>query len=301
MVIDPNCQICRHSQRIQIDLSVQTIGQRETARQFRVSRQAIQRHLEKGHSDTSAKPPAGKKVAPVVIPPRERVENPEPLAESALAYDGIAEAPAVERSGLVAPKRKEALKSPQKQRKKGKMPPARHVMERREPNQAERAVATIRDYKSRKAYVGKLLRTGTFNGMPTLERLRGCWPDLTMLQLAEITAQAAMEADFLRGTRQARRLVVLAKADKIYREALDKKDLRMALKALEFATKVDGVSAEPDLVASLASSQAWAITARVLQAKFPEAFEAIHGELVAEESRKRQALAPMTVESNQDG
>jgi hypothetical protein len=161
----------------------------------------------------------------------------------------------------------------------------------------ERLARTLSDYTSRKRYIGKLLRTGTFNGMPTLERLRGCWPDLTLLQLAELVAQAAMEADFLRGTRQARRLVVLAKADKIYREALANKDLRMALKALEFSTRVDGVSAEPDLVASLAASQAWAITARVLQSKHPEAFETIHAELVAEEARRRQISAPVLVDS----
>lgn len=291
MIIDPHCQICRHEKRLQIDLSVQAQGQRATSKQFGVSRQAIQRHLDKGHSDYGIKELSATNVEPIVVAPIERKDNPEPLENHALAHNGVDDARA-----------KRPVAPTQKRRKKGKMPPRRPVIDRRQgPSDIERRLANINDYSARKAYVGKLLRTGTFNGMPTIERLHGCWPDLTMLQLAEVVAQAAMESDFLRGTRQARRLVVLAKADKIYREAIDGNDLRTALKALEFYTKVDGISAEPDLVASLAASQAWAITARVLQARFPEAFEAIHGELVAEEARRRQAAAPVMVESSQDG
>ncbi len=281
MLPEPKCQICRHSKRKQIDDAIVAIGQRRTAEAFKISRQAIQRHLDPKHQKVARQH-------------AQHEDQGEPIEDPTLAHDGIDDTPAEEKTGLPESV-EEAKEKPSRWAKK------RALQERRQTGAAEKEARSFTDYTTRKRYIGRLLRTGTFAGLPTLDRLRRIWPDVSMLGLAEITAQAAMEADFLRGTRQARRLVVLAKADKIYRLAMDKEDLKTALKALEFSTKVDGVSAEPDLVASLASSQAWAITARVLQAKFPEAFEAIHGELVAEESRKRQALAPMTVELSQDG
>jgi hypothetical protein len=287
MLTKDNCQICLHSKRENIDASIGAIGQRKTAAAFKISRQAIQRHLDPDHQKLiGGQAIANLKKATRALPEAEA----EPFEDPTLAHDGLGDAPEPEQADLEAAKKEEPTP---RQKRHQKVVKARAVPSRL----GEQLARTMSDYTTRKRYVGKLLRTGTFNGMPTLERLRGCWPDLTMLGLAEIVAQAAMEADFLRGTRQARRLVVLAKADKIYRESMELKDYKMALRALEFTTKVDGISAEPDLAASLASSQAWAITARVLQAKFPEAFEAIHGELVAEEARRRHVLAPAMVES----
>jgi len=287
MIIDPHCPICRNEKRVYIDIAVSTQGQRATAKQFGVSRQSIQRHIDKGHCSEPIEIPPGAKLEPVKVAPREIPDNP-PLVDETLAYEGIGDAKPD------APQEKAP-----KRRKPAKLPPPRRIVDRRTVTEHERTLATITDYPSRKAYVGKMLRTGTFNGMPTIERLKGCWPDLTYLQLAEITAQAAMEADFLRGTRQARRLVVIAKADKIYRDAMSEKDYRTALRALEFYVRVDGVSAEPDLIASLAASQAWTVAAKVLQERFPDAFDAIHGALVAEEARKRQALVPATLGDDQ--
>jgi hypothetical protein len=280
MIVDPNCQICQHEQRIQIDLSTQTVGQRATAKRFDVSRQSIQRHLEKGHSDDDSS--ASGEGTPTVSAQTPKVNTPSRTVKS------------------VKEKRPQKPQKPEKPQP----PPADDVFADDaepddEPEQHEsktnRAIGTIRDYANRKRYLGTLLQTGSFRGMSTLNQLQSCWPDLTMLQLAEVVAQAAMELDFFRGTRQTRRLVALARAERIFRKTMGKGDEKTALRTLEFIAKQEGTSAEPDLMAALAASQAWAIAARVLQSKFPEAFEAIHGELVAEEARKRQALAPTTV------
>jgi hypothetical protein len=274
MIIDPNCTICRNPHRSYIDLAVRNQGQRATAKQFEVSRQAIQRHIEKGHC---TEPSSNTKFEPIKfvnLDPKSK--TPKVAAKETLPDGAVIEQP------KRAPK--SALDA-----------------ERRANAGIESALAAITDYGERKAYVGKLLRTGTFDGMLTLERLRGCWSDLSLLQLAEIVAQAAMEADFLRGTKQARRLVAIAKAERIHKECMDKGNHPTALKALEFTTKLDGLFAEADLATALAASQAWSIAAKVLQTKYPEAFEAIHGELVTEEARRRQALAPVTIEATTEG
>ena len=88
MIFDPNCQICRHEKRLQIDLSVQVQGQRATSKQYGVSRQSIQRHLDKEHSDNPVKPPPGTKIEPIAVTPRE-IPDKEPLVEPSLAYDGV--------------------------------------------------------------------------------------------------------------------------------------------------------------------------------------------------------------------
>jgi len=279
MIVDPKCLICLHAQRIEIDMSTHTLGQRATAKRFDVSRQAIQRHLEKGHSDKD--PATFIEAAATAITQAQKGLSPE-SAESGKTK--------VQPTPLKAKPPKEALPS------EDAFEDAGPVDEPERPeSKATRALGTIRDFTNRKRYLATLLQTGSFKGMSTLTQLQLCWPDLTMLQLAEVVAQAAMEADFFRGTRQARRLVALARTERIFRETMREGDRKTALRAVEFMARLDNIAAEPDLIAALATSQAWAVAARVLQAKHPEAFEAIHAELVAEEARKRQALAPASV------
>jgi hypothetical protein len=285
------CRVCAHSDRAKLETSVARAGQRKTAKVFGISRQAIQRHYDPVHLEeigglirTDAAPTED--ATPFADPPVDPPSPDDHEPDEELQADTRPHASRKRRK-----KRQRSRKERHERKAEPKRPKAETLMA---------AARLCEDYIARKRLISKLLRTGSFDGMPTLERLKRAWPELSMLQLAELVAQAAIESDFLRGTRQARRLVILAKADRIYRTALERKDLKTALRALEFTVRVDGISAEPDLIAALASSQAWTITARVLQSRFPEAFDAIHGELVAEEARKRQALAPATLESSSD-
>lgn len=260
------CTICNHPRRQDIEDSALDIGARKTAKAYGVSRQALGRHMAPGHRESRGIPVPGEPDATGADLPIDAVM---PEDEILAAEMGVEPEPPIE-----GPKRPQS---------------------RPRPVVGAVDIGKFLTNLERKRHIGRLLRTGAFNGMATLGRLQAAWPDLDLLGLSELVAQAAMESDYLRGTKQARRLVVLARADRLYRMALDQKDVRTALKCLEFTVRTDGVSAEPDLAVALAASQAWRIAAHSLQTRFPEALTVIHEALSAEESRKRQAIAPSTI------
>jgi len=161
-------------------------------------------------------------------------------------------------------------------------------------------IAALQTAQERRHYLADLFRRGRFHGLRTSGLLSLIWDDLGPIEFAELVTQAAIETNFRRGSEQARRVVLVGKVEQLFTKAVKANDLKTAARLLETWAKLD-VPIGVDMMTALLNSEAWRVIAPGLMKKFPEAFEFVHGELVAEESRKRQALAPMTAESNQDG
>ncbi len=158
----------------------------------------------------------------------------------------------------------------------------------------------LKTASDRRRYMGDLFRLGRFHGLRTSGLLSLIWDDLGPIEFAELVSQAAMETNFRRGDLQARRVVLVGKVEQLFAKAVKANDLKTAARLLETWAKLD-VPVGMDMMTALLNSDAWRVIAPGLMKKFPAAFEYVHSELVAEESRKRAALAPMTVESSQDG
>jgi len=161
-------------------------------------------------------------------------------------------------------------------------------------------VAALQTEQERRHYLAELFRLGRFHGFRTTGHLSLLWDDLGPFEFAELVTRAATEANFRRGSEQARRSALLGLVEKYIKKADKKDDLKTVARLVETLARLD-VPVGMDMMTALLNSDAWRVIAPGLMKKFPAAFEYVHSELVAEESRKRQALAPMTVESNQDG
>lgn len=160
-------------------------------------------------------------------------------------------------------------------------------------------ITALRSYDERRRYLVKLIRRGIFGGAGVSQQLQICWPDLSPLEFTELTEQAADEVRCRRGGQHARRETILGRVRRIYSRAMRAGDLKTALRCVETEAKLDGLGNETDLLTGLAMSAAWRIAAHALQAQHPEAFAIVHGALVAEEARKRQALVPATLGDDQ--
>lgn len=158
-------------------------------------------------------------------------------------------------------------------------------------------IVALTVYSDRKRYLVNLFRNGRFHGLRTAGLLSMLWDDLGPIEFAELVSQAAIETNFRRGSEQARRVVLIGKVETLFRKAMAKEDIKTAARLLETWAKLD-VPVNVDLMTALVSTAAWPIVARELQAKAPETLDLILGALTAEEARKRQASAPITVEAS---
>lgn len=162
-------------------------------------------------------------------------------------------------------------------------------------------ITALRTRRERRLYIAQLIRAGVFGRAAVSQQLQICWDDLSPLDFNELVAQAADNVQAWRGTQQARRLTMLGRIQSVYKKAIRGGDMKTALRCVEVEARLDGLGNETDLLTGLAMSSAWRIAAQTLQNHYPDALALVHANISAEESRKRQALAPMTVESSQDG
>jgi hypothetical protein len=158
-------------------------------------------------------------------------------------------------------------------------------------------VAALATDIERRRYLHDLFRLGRFDGLRTAGLLSLIWDDLGPIEFAELVSRAAIEINFRRGSEQARRVVLLGKVERLFQMAVDAKDLKTAARLLETWARLD-VPVGVDMLTALASTTAWPLVAKELQAKHPEAFDTVYGALVAEEARRRQVAAPALVESD---
>ena len=156
----------------------------------------------------------------------------------------------------------------------------------------------ITSMADRKHYVANLFRLGRFNGLRTAGHLSLLWDDLGPVEFAELITTVAMETNFRRGADQARRVALLGRIERLIDDAVKDGDRKTAARLLEIYARYD-VPVGGDMRAELLNSEAFPIVARVLRERSPETFDAIHGALVAEEARKRQALVPATLGDDQ--
>lgn len=161
-------------------------------------------------------------------------------------------------------------------------------------------ITALRTRKERRAYIGQLIRAGVFGRAAVSQQLQICWNDLSPLDFTELVAQAAENVQTWRGTQQARRLTLIARTQRICKKADRAGNHLAALRCVEFEARLDGLGNETDLLNGLATSAAWRIAAQTLQNHAPDALALVYAAISAEESRKRAALAPMTVDSSQD-
>ena len=147
----------------------------------------------------------------------------------------------------------------------------------------------------RRRYLQGLFSRGRFDGLKTAWLLSQIWDDLGPIEFAELVSQSAIELNFRRGSAQTRRVALLGKVEMLFSMAVKNKDLRAATRLLETWLKLD-VPVDVDLMSAVASTAAWPLVARELQQHNPDAFERVYGVLSAEEARKRQALAPTTID-----
>lgn len=161
-------------------------------------------------------------------------------------------------------------------------------------------IAAMQTEQERRHYLADLFRRGRFHGFETTGHLSLLWDDLGPCEFSELVTQAATEANFRRGSEQARRAALVGQVEVRYKEAVKAKDRRTAARLLEIWGRID-VPVGVDMLTAVMSSAVWPILARVLRRKDPSLIDELQGELAAEEARARAALAPMTVESSQDG
>lgn len=159
-------------------------------------------------------------------------------------------------------------------------------------------VARLISAQDRKRYLANLFRLGKFHGLRTAGHLSLIWDDLGPIEFAELVSQVAIETNFRRGSEQARRVALLGRVERLLDAAEKDNDRKGAARLAELLLRYD-VPVGTDLLTALASTAAWPLVARELQAKHPEAFNTVYSTLVAEEARKRQALAPATMETDQ--
>lgn len=155
-------------------------------------------------------------------------------------------------------------------------------------------IAAITTPRERRHYLANLFRLGRFDGLRTAGLLGMIWDDLGPLEFAELVSDAAIETNFRRGSEQARRVVLLGKVERLFKKAMANGDLKTAARLLETWAKLD-VPVGVDMMTAMLGQEAWRVIAPKLLAKYPMVFEEMHRELVAEEARKRQALAPASV------
>jgi hypothetical protein len=161
-------------------------------------------------------------------------------------------------------------------------------------------VAALVTMQERRHYLAELFRQGRFHGFRTTGHLSLLWDDLGPMEFSELVSRVAIEANFRRGSEQARRVALLSKAENALKKATDAGEWSVVARLFETLARLD-VPVGVDLLTALASTQAWPLVAKELQAKFPEAAEMVLGTLVAEEARRRQVSAPVLVEADQAG
>jgi len=157
-------------------------------------------------------------------------------------------------------------------------------------------IAAITAMQDRKRYLGKLFAQGRFEGLRTSELLSQIWDDLNTFEFSELVSQAAIEADFRRGSSQARRVSLIGVVERAVRRVIKKGDDKAIANLVKLWAQLDGVLlAETDAATALVSHHAWRVIAPVLQRRCPEVLAEVHGVLLDEEQKKRAALAPSTV------
>ena len=258
-----DCKVCVRNDKEEIEDIAVSKGPRAAGRAAGCSHNAIMRHMKKHLNGATSETPSF-----------EAVEPTPPLSVPTLS------APKPKQKPIPVYPPSPAAVVPYKQR----FP----------------RIAALQTAQERRQYLAELFRLGRFHGFQTTGHLSLLWDDLGPCEFAELVTQAATEANFRRGSEQARRAALVSQVEVRYREAVKAKDRKTAARLLETWGRLD-VPVGVDMLTALMSTTVWPILARVLRKKDPALIEELQGELVAEESRKRQALAPMTVESSQDG
>jgi hypothetical protein len=255
------CKVCAREDQARIEAIALRDGPRAAGRVADCSHNAVMRHMAR---HAKAVPVEAEPVKPKEEP--TPAPRPAPVAPSPSLPKPDAKPPSPPRPGAA---------------------PARPLKERY-PHVV--AITTAHD---RKRYLGKLFSQGRFEGLRTSELLSQIWDDLSMFEFSELVSQAAIEADFRRGSSQARRVTLIGMVERALRRVIKKGDDKAVPNLAKLWAQLDGVLlAETDAAVALASSQAWRIAAPVLQQRYPEALAAIHAALAAEEQKKRAALAP---------
>lgn len=196
-----------------------------------------------------------------------------------------------------APEYKAEVELPPKQPKLVPLPNDGMIGERSAAHKKQfPKTAAITDAKERRRYLMHLFNQGEFCGLRTAGHLSLLWDDLGPIEFAELVSQAAIEANFRRGSEQARRVVLLGQAEKLYRQAVKAKDLKTAARILETRARLE-MPVGIDLMTALAGTEAWQLVAPKLRLISNEAFDVVYGALQAEESRRRQLSAPVTIEA----
>lgn len=249
------CSVCKlkKDRRVEVEAVALSDGPREAARRFKLSHQAIGRHLAADHHVRDG--------APKVSPPEAPPAAPEPAALRPLKRP---------RPGTV---------------------PARPAKERFP------YIAALTTPQERKRYLGKLFSQGRFEGLRTSELLAQIWDDLNAVEFSQLLTQASMEADFRRGSSQARRVALIGIVEQAVRRVAKRGDDKALANLVKLWAQLDGVLlAETDAAVALASSRAWQVAASVLQQRYPDAHAAIHAALAADQLKTHVALAPPVVE-----
>ena len=251
----------------------------------RVSRQSIQRHIDRGHCsepiEVHRAPNSNLSRLPRANPGQSRRSWTKRLRTKGLATQSLT----LRRKRL------------QNDANLQKLPPPRRIVDRRTvtqhlngpwPRSRTTIAQGIRGQDAPNRHVQRYANDPAPKGMlarsdlPPARRDHGASSD---------------GADFLQ-ERDRRRLVVIAKADKIYRDAMSEKDYRTALKA-GGSTCVSTASQRTRLDRVVGRVANLDRCSQGVAKRFPDAFDAIHGALVAEETRKRQALVPTTMGDDQ--
>lgn len=272
-----DCKVCSREDQARIEEIALHDGPRAAGRAAGCSHNAVMRHMA-----NHARATAGE--AETKPPPKS---NPPPPAK-AVASPPPPQPPAP----LPAPdpQPRPVSPAPPKRPRPGTLA-ARPVKERY-PH-----VAALTTHQERKRYLGKLFSQGRFEGLRTSELLSQIWDDLSLFEFSELVSQAAIEADFRRGSSQARRVTLIGMVERALHRVVKRGDDKAVANLAKLWAQLDGVLlAETDAAVALASSQAWRIAAPVLQQRYPEALQAVHAALAAEEQKKRAALAPPVVE-----
>lgn len=258
------CVVCARPDRDKIEEIAFEKGPRETARIVGIWHSSISRHM-KGH--------LGRQVTSV---------EPGEGEERDAAIEDLDAVPAV----LNIPPAKHAAKEAKK------AAPAERggIYKARFPK-----IAAIVGHADRKRYLARLFSKGQFHGLRTSEHLARIWDNLDLPAFAELVSQAAGEADFRRGSVQARKLAILGKVQTVLDQAIEAKDIKTAAALLKTWAQLDGVVNDIDPITALASQPYWRLATQVLQ-KYPAALSEIHETLLAAEAQKRAALAPVLVQ-----
>lgn len=254
------CSLCKHPERNAIESEARSGSLKGTARKYGLSHQAILRHLAPEHL-------GGGKVAEILA------EDLAQEVEGQHGTDAVSSAPSTP-----------------------PIPPRPSYKPRpRNPNTKPRPYENPANDDEWRAYFARRIRTGSLDGAKVIERLLEQNPNLDPVMLAEFMEQAAVGVELIRGTDRVRRLNMIARVERLFLRAFKREDDKAALKALEFLSKIDALHGDLNPLAALMASEGWRTIAPGLLMQFPEAYAFALRKLSAEESRKRQALAPSTI------